>query len=245
LNSSFGYKKKCQSFYPIISGYFYNMTTNTKAFLFDLNGTMIDDMKYHIAAWHRIVNELGAGISLEQMKAQCYGKNEEVVERILPGKFSLEKRRQMGFKKEEQYQKEFRPHLMLIDGLETFLAEASKQNIKMAIGSAAIMFNIDFVLDGLNIRHYFDALVSADDVVKSKPDAETFLKCAERLNVLPQDCIVFEDAPKGVEAAANAGMRCVVLTTMHEQHEFGAYKNIICFTSDYVSLSIDTIKQPL
>jgi len=220
--------------------------TNSTAFLFDLNGTMVNDMKYHITAWHRIVNELGAGISLEQMKAECYGKNEEIVERIFPGKFPLEERQKMGFKKEEQYQKEYRPHLILIDGLEGFLREASKRNIKMAIGSAAIMLNIDFVLDGLDIRHYFDAMVSADDVLKSKPDAETFTKCAEQLKVLPKDCIVFEDAPKGVEAAANAGMRCVVLTTMHEEHEFKNYKNIISFTPDYFSISVDELtKKPL
>ncbi len=208
---------------------------NNSAFIFDLNGTMIDDMQYHITAWHRIVNELGANISWQQMKAECYGKNEEVVERILPGRFSLEERRQMGLEKEAQYQKEFKPHLKLIDGLDKFLAAAQQQQIKMAIGSAAIMFNIDFVLDGLNIRHYFDAVISADNVTKSKPDAETFLKCAAGLNVLPQDCIVFEDAPKGVEAAANAGMRCAVLTTMHQQHEFEVYKNIVCFAADYTS----------
>jgi len=222
------------------------LMTNSTAFLFDLNGTMVNDMKYHITAWHRIVDELGAGISLEQMKKECYGKNEEIVERIFPGKFSLEERQKMGFKKEEQYQKEYRPHLILIDGLEGFLREASKRNIKMAIGSAAIMLNIDFVLDGLNIRHYFDAMVSADDVVKSKPDAETFIKCAGQLKALPKDCIVFEDAPKGVEAAANAGMRCVVLTTMHEEHEFKNYKNIISFAPDYFSISVDELtKKPL
>lgn len=86
----------------------------------------------------------------------------------------MEERRQMCFKKEEQYQREFRPYLKLIDGLDKSLADAYQQKIKMAIGTAAIMFNIDFVLDGLNIRHYFNALVSADDVVKSKPNAETF-----------------------------------------------------------------------
>ena len=58
------------------------------AFLFDLNGTMINDMPYHISAWHRIMNELGANISLERMKEECYGKNHEVIERIFPGRFT-------------------------------------------------------------------------------------------------------------------------------------------------------------
>ena len=105
----------------------------------------------------------------------------------------------------------------------------------MAIGSAAITFNIDFVLNNLNIRHFFRAIVSADDVTTSKPDPETFIKCAKLLNVSPENCIVFEDAPKGVEGAQNAGMDCVVLTTMHEKEDFSHYKNVIDFIKDYSS----------
>lgn len=204
-----------------------------KAFLFDLNGTMIDDMGYHIKAWHTILTNLGADISLERTKQECYGKNHELLERIFPGRFSLEEKDTMSYAKEEQYQREFRPHLQLIKGLDQFLTDAYAQNIKMAIGSAAVLFNIDFVLDGLHIRHYFDAIVSADDVVKSKPNPETYLKCAEALDIAPENCIVFEDAPKGVESAQNAGMQSVVLTTMHTQEEFGAYNNIAAFIADY------------
>ncbi len=144
------------------------MPQQPQAFLFDLNGTIIDDMQYHIKAWHKIFNDLGVDLTYEQTKVQCYGKNEEVIERVIPGKFSLEEKTGMGYKKEEQYQKEFRPYLKLIDGLGEFLKEAKKAGIKMAIGSAAVMFNVDFVLDGLNIRHYFDSIVIADDVMLRK-----------------------------------------------------------------------------
>ena len=204
-----------------------------KAFLFDLNGTMIDDMDYHINAWHRILNELGANMSLERVKAECYGKNNELLERIFPGRFSEEEKNRMSIEKETEYQQLFKPHLKLLPGLHDFLQKAKERNIKMAIGSAAIMFNIDFVLDNLNIRHYFDAIVSADDVSLSKPNPETYLLCAKQLNILPQDCLVFEDAPKGVEAAANAGMDCFVLTTMHEKNEFEGYRNIIGIEKDF------------
>lgn len=209
------------------------MLTNYKAFLFDLNGTMINDMSYHIKAWHRILNELGANISMERMKEECYGKNHELLERIFPGRFSMEEKNRMSLEKETQYQKDFRPHLQLIKGLDSFLAQSHEAGIKMAIGSAAIMFNINFVIDGLNIRHYFDALVSADEVANSKPDPETWLACAAKLNVLPGDCLVFEDAPKGVESAANAGMDCVVITTMDEKESFRNYNNVISFIGDY------------
>ncbi|MEP7144247.1 MAG: HAD hydrolase-like protein, partial [Ferruginibacter sp.] len=128
------------------------------AFLFDLNGTMINDMTYHIIAWRDILNNFGANISTERMKEECYGKNEELLERILPGRFSDVEKKILSFEKESTYQKNYKSELALIRGLTGFLKKAKKNHIKMAIGSAAIMFNIDFVLDGLNIRPYFNAL---------------------------------------------------------------------------------------
>ena len=204
-----------------------------KAFLFDLNGTMIDDMPYHIRAWHRILNELGAGISLERVKAECYGKNHELLERIFPGRFSEEEKTQMSLEKEKEYQKVFKPELRLIKGLHDFLHEAHDAGIKIAIGSAAITYNVDFVVDGVNIRHYIDAVVSADHVDESKPHPETFLKYAEAVNVDPNDCLVFEDAPKCAESALNAGMDCIVITTLHKPEEFSTYKNVIGFISNF------------
>lgn len=204
-----------------------------RAFLFDLNGTMIDDMQYHIKAWHGILNELGANISMERMKEECYGKNDELLERMFPGRFTEEEKQTMSLEKEKQYQQKFKPYLKLLPGLDAFLADAKRNNIPMAIGSAAIMFNIDFVLNNLHIRHYFTALVSADEVAVSKPDPETFLKCAERLSVQPANCIVFEDSPKGVESAKRAGMKAVVLTTMHEEHEFTANDHVLLFVKDF------------
>ena len=204
-----------------------------KAFLFDLNGTMVNDMPFHIRAWHNIFHQYGKMFSLEESKRECYGKNEEILERIFPGKFKQQEKDLISINKEKKYQADFRPHLRLIDGLDDYLKNAHAAGIKMAIGSAAILYNVDFVLDGLNIRNYFGALVSADDVEKSKPDPETFLKGAAALQVDPQHCTVFEDAPKGVEAALHANMKCMVITTMHTKEEFAAYPNIIDFIEDY------------
>ncbi len=103
----------------------------------------------------------------------------------------------MSFEKEKQYQQQFRPHLRLLPGLDQFLKQAYASKIYMAIGSAAIPYNIDFVVDYFQIRHYFGAIVSADDVRISKPDPETFLRCAAALGADPSRCIVWEDAPKG------------------------------------------------
>jgi beta-phosphoglucomutase family hydrolase len=212
-----------------------------KAFLFDLNGTVIDDMSFHIQSWYEILNSLGATISYEETKLQCYGKNEELLERVFPGRFTAEEITAMIIEKETRYQENFRPFLKLIEGLDEFLEQAYESKIKMAIGSAAIPFNIDYILDGLHLHKYFPVVVSAYDVVESKPHPETFLQCAEKLNVAPEDCIVFEDSPKGVEAAARAGMKAVVITTMHTKEEF-INDNIICFIENYQGLFNQLVK---
>jgi HAD superfamily hydrolase (TIGR01509 family) len=214
-----------------------------KAFIFDLNGTMINDMEYHLTAWYNILNdELNAGMSREEVKGHMYGKNEELLDRIFgKGHFTHERVAEISHVKEKSYQQAFRPHLELIAGLGEFLQRADQHHIRMAIGSAAITFNIDFILDNLSIRRYFQAIVSADDVTISKPHPETFLKAASLLDVAPPGCLVFEDAPKGVEAALNAGMRCVVLTTMHEKEEFRDYPNIVHFIEDYRDASLNDL----
>ncbi|MBK8702061.1 MAG: HAD family phosphatase [Saprospiraceae bacterium] len=208
-----------------------------RGLLFDLNGTMVHDMPYHTRAWHQIFLSKGLDISYEDTKKECYGKNEEVIERVMPGVYPLEVRTTMGWEKEALYRKEFESELALLPGLNDFLETHRMAGLKMAIGSAAIMENVDFVLDGCKVRNYFDAIVSAGEVVKSKPDPETFLRCAHQLRLSAQQCLVFEDTPKGVECAVNAGMPCVVILTTHEKEEFQSMSgSIVDYIHDYHSI---------
>jgi len=215
----------------------------TQAFIFDLNGTMVDDMKYHNIAWHSILNDdLNANLTREEVAKQMYGKNEELLDRVFgKGHFTQQQIADISMKKERNYQAAFKPHLQLITGLPAFLEKAKTHDIKLAIGSAAIPFNIDFVLDNLNLRHYFKAIVSADEVAISKPDPETFLLAAKLLDTPTESCLVFEDAPKGVEAAMRANMTCIVLTTMHEKEEFQRYPNVLRYIADYTDPSLEEL----
>ena len=214
-----------------------------KAFIFDLNGTMVHDMEYHTRAWQYLFNhDLGANFTWDEVKHQMYGKNPEVLVRMFgPDRFTEEEMRRYSLEKERRYQQEFRPHLALLPGLPEFLERAHRRGIRMAIGSAAIPFNIDFVLDNLGIRHYFQAIVSADDVTLSKPHPETFLKAAAQLQVSAADCLVFEDVPKGAEAALNAGMKAVILTTTHEEQEFTHLPNILHFAADFTDEALRSL----
>jgi beta-phosphoglucomutase len=219
------------------------MSSAPHALIFDLNGTMINDMEFHLRAWTEVLNEdLKAGLNAEQVRKQMYGKNSELLVRVFGDKrFTDDEMEYWSVEKEKRYQKSYRPHMQLIPGLEDFLKKAFAKNIPMAIGSAAIPFNIDFILDQLGIRKYFSAVVSADDVKFSKPHPETFLKAAELLKTKPADCMVFEDAPKCVEAAAHAKIPCVVLTTMHSRSEFSGSTHITAFIRDYYDPFVQTL----
>jgi len=214
-----------------------------KAFIFDLNGTMINDMEFHTKAWMNLLNdELGGNFTWDEVKAQMYGKNPEVMVRMFgSNRFTAEEMDRLSYEKEVRYQREFFPQLQLVPGLNDFLEKAHQKGILMAIGSAAIPFNIDFVLDNLNIRHYFKAIVSADDVLLSKPHPETYLKVAELLEIPPNDCLVFEDVPKGAEAAFNANMQTVIITTTHQKEEFAHLPNIIHFSDDFTGDFFDEL----
>lgn len=207
-----------------------------KAFLFDMNGTMIDDMHYHQDAWYDILtNELGTNITREAAKHEMYGKNAEVLERVFgKGRFTPEEVGDIERRKELRYQEVFRPHLQLLPGLAAFLQVAQQKNIGLAIGTAAPQTNIDYVLDNISgLKEIFPVVVGASEVKKSKPDPEVFLKCAEALAVAPEHCIVFEDSPKGVEAALNGGMKAVVLLTFHEPEDFAGLDNVLMMVKDY------------
>ncbi|MFC4210729.1 HAD family hydrolase [Pedobacter lithocola] len=210
------------------------MKFSPKALIFDLNGTVIDDMEFHNKAWQSILKELGADLSYAEVKKQMYGKNDELLNRVFgEGYFTQQRLDEISIEKEKIYQVAFLPYLKLINGLDKILETANEANIPMAIGSAAIPFNINYVLDGLHIQEYFNAIVSADEVKISKPNPETFIKCAEKMGVNPKDCLVFEDAPKGVEAAKNADMPCIVLNTTHNENDFKNYDNVLKVVKDY------------
>lgn len=205
---------------------------------------MIDDMEYHVRAWTEILNQdLKAGLSDKAIRGQMYGKNSELFDRIFgPSRFSPQEVDHWSMEKEKRYQQAFKPHLALIRGLDGFLKDAKELKIALAIGTAAIPFNVNFVLDNLDISGYFQTVVTADDVKLSKPDPAVYLRCAELIGVDPAHCVVFEDAPKGVEAAGNAGMKSVViLSTLHGIDDFKGYSNILKYIHDYTEITPEEV----
>lgn len=211
-------------------------------FIFDMDGTMVDNMMVHHRAWQTKLASVGLNLTLDEVIAQCHGRNDEILTRLFGDRFSADERRQISQEKEAQYRLTVGGQLKLVDGLPEFLWTAFELGIPMGIGTAANIENVDFVLDTLNIRHFFGAILCERDVVKGKPDPEVFLKAADLLSVPAAQCLVFEDSPTGARAARNAGMNTVILTTTHQQPEFAEFDNVITLVPDYLSLQAGTLR---
>lgn len=208
------------------------------ALIFDMDGTMVDNMMTHHRGWQKTLAAYGLQLTLEDVVATCHGKNVEIIERLFPGKYSLAERERISFEKESGYREIFLSELRLLDGLPELLETARQAGIPMGIGTAAPQANVDFVLDNLNIRHYFQAVIHADDVEKGKPEPEVFFKVADRLGVSYHQCLVFEDSPTGARTALNAGMKAIILTTTHRAEEFAEIVSVVRCVADYRGIDI-------
>jgi beta-phosphoglucomutase len=182
------------------------------AFLFDLDGVLVDTAVFHFQAWRRLTQELGFDIDEEFNETLKGISRMDSLDRILAhGNVSLsqEEKNDYARQKNEWYLElvnQMTP-ADILPGVEDFLKEAKEQGIKIALGSASK--NAQIILEKTGILHYFDALIDGNHVSKSKPDPEVFLKGAEALKVTNQDCVVFEDAYAGVQAAKAADMYAV------------------------------------
>lgn len=212
-----------------------------KGIIFDMDGTMIDNMMIHHQAWQKKFAEYGLEMTLEEVHQKAHGVNTEILKRLFGNRYSLEERLRISHEKELEYQKIFEPQLALLDGLPELLHELKGRNIPMGIGSAAPPFNVDFVLNKLDLWHYFDTVKHADDVAHGKPHPEIYLTVAEAIGVKPEHCLVFEDTPAGAESAHRAGCKVIVVTTTHSEDEFTDNPSIIKFVPDFTGITLDEL----
>jgi beta-phosphoglucomutase family hydrolase len=215
------------------------MAQAKRAFIFDMDGTIVDNMDFHTRSWITFFQRRGMDIEADEFfRATAGRQGKEIIRSHLGEALPDDEVAVLNKEKESVYRELYEPHRKVVEGFEQFVIEAKRQGVALAVATSAPTANITFVLDGLNLRHYFDAVVGAADVTRGKPHPDVFLKAAERVGAAPGDCIVFEDAPLGVEAARNAGMPCVVLTTTLPAAAFAQFDNVIRIVRDFSELSV-------
>lgn len=212
-----------------------------KGIIFDMDGTMVDNMMIHHRAWQRKLAELGLDMPLAEVKEKIHGINIEILERLFGDRYSPADRVRISDEKEEAYRNIFFPEMKLIDGLMDFLQEMHQAGIPMAVGTAAPGNNANFVVDSLNIRDYFTGVFHAGDVQNGKPDPEVFEKAAASMGLDSSECLIFEDTVTGAEAAKRANAQAIIITTTHAPSEFAHFNHILMFIDNYVNLDIKSL----
>lgn len=183
-----------------------------KACIFDLDGVIVDTAKYHFIAWRKLANELGFDFTAEQNEKLKGISRMESLDLILSWggvEKTAEERLALATKKNDLYL----TYILkmgadeVLEGVQSFLTELQQLGLQIAIGSASK--NATTILQQLGLAPAFNIIIDGNKVSKSKPDPEVFLRAAAELGLSPTECIVFEDAEAGIEAALAGGFYAV------------------------------------
>jgi HAD superfamily hydrolase (TIGR01509 family) len=182
--------------------------------LFDLDGTLVDNMRIHNAAWTAVAALHGRTVSPERIQHDWAGKkNDELIPLMMGREVSAEELKEIEHQKESRYREQAAGHLVELPGTSALLERLRAAGYKLAVATAAPPENRALVLEGLKLRRFFDAVVGPEGAVRGKPAPDIFLAAARVLSVSPAQCVVFEDAPNGVRAGVAAGCAVIGVTT--------------------------------
>lgn len=181
--------------------------THIKALIFDLDGTIADNMNTHFKAWQKTFNHAHYNFTYNEFISMAGMGAKNIIQKINNQKgIKLDENDGVNFK-EKYYIEEcndIKPVKSVMDLIKKFHGK-----IPMAIGTGSRKKLAKIIVDSLNLNEYFKIIVTANDVKEHKPNPETFLKCAKLLGINPKDCLVLEDGPMGIEAAIRAGMSVI------------------------------------
>jgi beta-phosphoglucomutase len=193
---------------------------NQFAFVFDMDGVIVDTNPYHKIALRQFAEKYGYSLSEEELIKKIYGRtNKEWIPNLFGRPLSAEEVARFGEEKEKLFRNLYENDIKEVAGLTNFLAEAEKLNVTMAIGTSAPRSNVDFVLKHTGIGKYFAVILDESNVTRGKPNPEIYINCAAALKLPPSRCIVFEDSLSGVAAGRAAGSPVVGVTTTHPANE--------------------------
>jgi beta-phosphoglucomutase family hydrolase len=212
------------------------------AVIFDLDGVIVDNMKYHKKAWEMFLKKYAPEIDVEEFSAHFGKVNRDLLKIVFHREISDEEESQFGEEKEALYRKIYAEDIVPTDGLVDFLQDLKKNSVKTAVASAAPKVNVDFVFEKTGLRQYFDASIDANDVTRGKPDPEIYLRTAEKLNCPPEACLVFEDSMPGIQAGRNAGMKVIGVATSHPADSLKGTDFVI---RDFTEVNFETVQDYL
>lgn len=213
-----------------------------KGLLFDMDGTLVDNLAYHFMAFDAYAKREGFTM-LEPISLKINGMHSNDIFPMIFGEkvvseYGLDR---LNREKEEVYRAMYRPRIKPIPGLIELLKEAKKAGIKCAIGSSGCRENVEMIIEELGIADLIDGSISGSDVTHGKPHPEIFTKAHELLGLKAEECVVVEDAVNGIVAGLAAGCKCIAVTTTATEEMLSEAGASFCF-DDYTEVTIERIK---
>ncbi len=196
--------------------------------IFDMDGVIVDNHRFHFRAWMEFASKYKFELNDEIYRNDFNGKTNADLFRMIFGKITEEEILAYSLEKEVNYQKLYASEIKPHTGLVEFLKDLKSKNYRIALGTSAPTTNVDFTMNALGMRDYFDVIIDGSQVSKGKPDPEVYLKCAKSLGLHPNHCVVFEDSLAGLQSGKNAGCSIIGVATSHTREELlPTVKNII------------------
>lgn len=207
-----------------------------EAFIFDMDGTMINSMPWHAKSWVEFTHRHGLELDLPDLMRRTTGRNgAECIRELFQRDMDDAQAWALIHEKEVIYREMFAPQFSEVAGFTAFSERARSRGLKVGVGTAGDRHNIEFVLSHLKLPTHPLALVGGDEGLPGKPEPAIFLEAARQMKTGAGACIVFEDAPFGIEAARRAGMRAVAICTGHSAVEL-AGPHVLAAVRDYNEL---------
>lgn len=208
----------------------------TTALIFDMDGTMVDSMPAHARSWDLFRQRHGLEISVAEIMRRTTGRTGmECVRELLGQHIPDDEALRLVDEKEAIYRDFFGREFREVAGFTRFAHQAQDRGLKVAVATAGDRHNLAFVLEHLKLQRAPEAAVRGDEGLPGKPEPALFLEAARRIGAAPAECIVFEDAPFGIEAARRAGMRAVAICSTHKPEEL-AGPHVVATVRDFEEL---------
>ena len=214
-----------------------------KAVIFDMDGVIVDTNPHHRAAWRNYYQRNGKTLSDEDFVQYVSGKHNSAIIAHLFANQTLEPDEviRLGNEKEALFRELYQPVITPVKGLITFLKALKEAGVRTAVATSAPVENLDFVMDALNIRAYFDALLNESMVSRPKPEPEIYQKAMAMLGVDPTDSIIFEDSMTGIQAAKASGAYVVGLATTQSPDELRPFVDDVA--RDFTEMTLSRLQK--
>lgn len=203
--------------------------------IFDMDGVLVDSYDAHFQSWQRVAEEERQTFTKQQFAATFGQTSREIIASLWDGSLTEERIRDLDNRKEAAYRQIIEANFPAMHGAGELLRRLKDAGFSLAVGSSGPPENIDVVLDQLQARSLFSAVVSGADVTRGKPDPQVFLIAAERLGLAPAECVVVEDAPLGITAAHAAGAPAIGFASTGRTRKSLAEAELVVDSLDEIS----------